>query len=91
MGWSLSRIALSLMSLAPCLAHLQLRDAHLVIDLLFIAPLVLGHSDVSQLYLQLQNLLHLLPGRGWLSTQEHSQLLHVVQVGCKHLRRPQSS
>lgn len=56
-----------------------------MIDLLFITPLVLGHSDVSQLYLQLQNLLHLLPGGGWLSTQQHAQLLHVVQVGSKHL------
>lgn len=68
--------------------HLQLRNAHLMIDLLLIPPLVLGHCDVGQLYLQLQHLPHLLPRRGWLSTQQHPQLLHVVQVGSEHLSRP---
>ena len=73
----------------PCLPHLQLCDAHLVVDPLLIPPLVLGHRDVGQLYLQLQHLLHLLPRGGWMSSQQHSQLLHVVQVGGKHLSRPQ--
>lgn len=68
--------------------HLQLCDAHLMIDLLLVPPLVLGHCDVGQLYLQLQHLPHLLPcGRGP-SAQQYPQLLHVVQVGSKDLSKP---
>ena len=78
----------SQLSPAPCLPHLQLRNAHLVVDLLLVAPLVLGHCDVGQLYLQLQHLLHLLPRGGGPPTQQQPQFLHVIQIGSEHLSRP---
>lgn len=46
----------------PCCAHLQLSNAHLVVDLLVIPPLSLGHGDVGQLGFEVQHLLHLEAG-----------------------------
>lgn len=67
------------------LAHLQLSDGDLVVDLFFIPSLILGDGDVGEHRLKLQNLLHLQLRGGPLTSQQHPQLHHVVQVGHQNL------
>lgn len=65
--------------------HLQISYGYLVVDLLLVPPLVLRHCDVSQRRLKVQNLLHLNSGGILVSSQQQSQLDHVIQVSLQHL------
>lgn len=65
--------------------HLQLRDGDLVVDLLFVSPLVLWDGDVGKRCLKVHNLLHLSLSGAPLAPQQHPQLHHVVQVRHQHL------